>query len=228
MASWMVHLRVADKLLDKLGGITEREFVVGNIAPDSGVPNADWSVYTPNGEQTHFKRPSGRGGMLVNEESIADFVSQYFTKEMQRGYDKEAYSFYLGYLVHLLTDILWTDLVYRPGVINHPEEYEADKKKLLWDMKKDWYDLDFLYLKKHPDFRAFCIYEQAVGFENQYMDIFAQDAFDNRREYITGWYRAGREGLEREYPYFTEVEAEAFVDNAVVEILGKLQENYDE
>ena len=42
MASWMVHLRIADKLLELLKDIDETAFVMGNIAPDSGVPNEDW------------------------------------------------------------------------------------------------------------------------------------------------------------------------------------------
>ena len=45
MASWMIHLRVADLLMDKIPGLDEIAFVMGNIAPDSGVPNADWTAY---------------------------------------------------------------------------------------------------------------------------------------------------------------------------------------
>jgi hypothetical protein len=47
MASWMVHLRIADKLLNELKDIDETAFVMGNIAPDSGVPNEDWTKFTP-------------------------------------------------------------------------------------------------------------------------------------------------------------------------------------
>lgn len=36
MASWMVHLRIADRLLSEFPDLEETEFVVGNIAPDSG------------------------------------------------------------------------------------------------------------------------------------------------------------------------------------------------
>ena len=56
MASWMVHLRVADKLLDHLKGITQTEFVVGNIAPDSGVPNKDGTAFKPDSSISHFRR----------------------------------------------------------------------------------------------------------------------------------------------------------------------------
>ena len=53
MASWMIHLRVADLLLDRVPDKTA--FVVGNIAPDSGVPSADWSQYFPPKSVSHYK-----------------------------------------------------------------------------------------------------------------------------------------------------------------------------
>lgn len=54
MASWMVHLRIADLLMSELENVEKTEFVVGNIAPDSGVPSEDWSYYTPPKVISHF------------------------------------------------------------------------------------------------------------------------------------------------------------------------------
>ena len=54
MASWIVHLRIADQLLDRIPDLRSTEFVVGNIAPDSGIPNADWSAYTPSLSLIHI------------------------------------------------------------------------------------------------------------------------------------------------------------------------------
>lgn len=54
MATWMVHLRIADKLLNKISDLTYAEYIVGNMAPDSGVPNDDWSVFTPSSNASHF------------------------------------------------------------------------------------------------------------------------------------------------------------------------------
>ena len=54
MASWMVHLRVADELLKKIEKLDEQAFVIGNIAPDSGVPNEDWTVFQPPKDVSHF------------------------------------------------------------------------------------------------------------------------------------------------------------------------------
>lgn len=220
MASWMVHLRVADKLLEQLEGIAETEFSVGNIAPDSGVPNADWTAYTPSTEISHFKTYLEDGTVQIDVES---YLGQYFTLEQRAGYDRGQYSFFLGYLTHLLTDIEWVAQVYAPSKAKYPQAYAKDSHKLLWTLKKDWYDLDFLYLKKHPDFRAFQIYENAVGFVNRYMDRFAEDAFDNRRQYITGFYRGGREDIEREYTYLTEAQAEQFVEDCTEVVMEKLE-----
>ncbi len=221
MASWMVHLRVAEKLLELMEDVEEKEFIMGNIAPDSGVPTADWKAYVPPSQVSHFKTYTENGTAEID---IDSYLRQYFTPEKRADYSREQYAFYLGYLTHLLTDVEWVAHVYEPTIAEYPEEYAADSHKLLWTLKKDWYDLDFLYLQKHPDFRAFRIYENAVGFVNSYMDIFAEDAFENRREYITGFYRAGRDHVEREYIYLTEAQAEQFVENCVETVLGKLKE----
>lgn len=89
-----------------------------------------------------------------------------------------------------------------------------DRNALVWKIKADWYDLDFLFLSRQPHFRAFEIYKNAVGFRNTYMDIFAPDAFDNRREYITGFYDKKRENPDRNYPYLTEHRMDRFVTEA--------------
>lgn len=221
MASWMIHLRIADKMLEYLEGIAETEFVVGNIAPDSGVPNEDWSAFFPPTNISHFKENASDSKLTI---SIERFVNTYFTRELQESYSVEQYSFYLGYLTHLLTDIEWAEHIYEASRAKWKDDFEKEGPGFIWTLKKDWYDLDFLYLKKHPDFRAFQIYDNAVDFKNEFMDIFAEDAFENRRQYITGFYLKGRENLEREHTYLTEAQAEAFVKQTVEKLVAKIQE----
>ena len=221
MASWMVHLRVADALLSRIEGLSETEFVVGNIAPDSGVPTPDWSAYVPDKNTSHFKMKDAAGRTEISPERFAE---EYFTREMQAGYNRKQYAFYLGYYVHLLTDVLWKQEVWYPSVEKYRTAYEADPKDMTWRWKKDWYDLDFLYLRDNPDFRTFQIYGQAVGFENEYLDIFAKDAFDDRRKYITEFYRRERENLDREYPYLSKIQMDKFVEDAVEYIKRVLPE----
>lgn len=219
MASWMVHLRVADKLLGQIRFVSPVEFIVGNIAPDSGVPNEDWSVFTPSKKTSHFKTDNKKA-------DPEKFAEKYFLRQMQETYDAKQYSFYLGYLVHLLTDAEWSEHIARPSKIRFAEEFTADPDHFWENIKKDWYDLDFQFLRDHPDFRAFRIYADAEGFANCYMEEFSTDAFDNRRAYITGFYRQEKENLDRDYPYLTQQEMDAFVENCWQRILLTLKSQY--
>ena len=219
MASWMVHLRIADMILDSIPNLSPVEFIVGNIAPDSGVPNEDWSAFFPPTKVSHFKTTS-------NKANPDAFAAKYWTEKLRSGYNERQYAFFLGYLTHLLTDVLWSEQIARPALDRAGKADSPDREEFIWKLKKDWYDLDFKYLRDHPEFRAFRIYRDAVGFSNGYMQEFSPDAFDNRRQYITGFYLAGREGLDREYPYLTEGEMDAFTAGAIQTILHILHTNY--
>lgn len=218
MASWMVHLRIADQLLDQIPNLEPIEFIVGNLAPDSGVPNADWSAFTPDTAVSHFRTPGRKADPSA-------FAAKYFTQAHTRGYTEKEYSFYLGYLCHLLADTLWSRDIALPVMEKYAKEFSADPG-FIWTVKQDWYDLDFKYLRDRPGFRAFRAYLGAVGFQNVYMSEFSPDAFDNRRAYITDFYLAGRENLDREYPYLTQDRMDTFVKDAAQEILGILHTQY--
>ena len=55
MSSWIIHLRVAQQLYQKLHTKPRDAFVLGNIAPDSGVPRADGSGFVPDAQLSHFR-----------------------------------------------------------------------------------------------------------------------------------------------------------------------------
>ena len=221
MASWMVHLRIADKLSAMIDNITVREFIIGNLAPDSGIPNDDWSSFCPPYDMSHFIVSDENGR---RRRSISTYISKYLSDEQINGYLPEQYSFYLGYLAHLITDDLWVERVIDECAKKFPEEYAADKKAAVWRWKKDYYDLDAKYLRDNPDFHAFNVYASSVGFENKYLDFFSPDAFDNRREYIVSFYLEKRDDLDRDYKYFTESDMDDFVAEAPDEIVKRLGE----
>ena len=221
MASWMIHLRIADGLLDRIPGLDETAFVMGNIAPDSGVPNEDWSAYSPPKDISHYKVKRGN-------ESVFDldrFITEHFSPELICSYSLREFSFFLGYYAHLLTDMEWIKEVLHPSFAAHPDKAEKDRTAFVWELKRDWYDMDFRYLKEHPDFRAFRIYEQSDGFRNDLMDIFSEDAFCSRRKYICGYYRGAHGDLYREYPYMTPEQADSFVSGAAQRVYSALQES---
>ena len=209
----MIHLRIADKLLDRIPNLSPIEFIMGNMAPDSGVPNADWTQFSPSTAVSHFRVDDGTGKRKIDLDA---YLQRYFSPARRAGYNDRQYAFYLGYYTHLLTDCVWSDLVSWPA------------RKLFPDtpiqvIKKDWYDQDFLYLRNHPGFRAFRAYLGSVGFVNTYLDFFAPDAFDNRREYITSFYLQDRDDLDREYPYLTTQQADRFVDACTERIMEVLK-----
>lgn len=220
MASWMIHLRIADKLLDAMPELSPVEFIMGNIAPDSGVPNEDWTRFQPSKKVSHFRTDDGTGKKEID---LNGFREKYLTEAQQEAYRPGQYAFYLGYYTHLITDTLWSEQIGVPTLQRFEDMFRENAVDAWEKVKQDWYDLDFLYLKKHPGFRAFRVYLGSVGFQNTYLDIFSEDAFDNRRAYITEFYLQKADHLEREYPYLTEAEADRFVEYAVSQILLHLK-----
>ena len=55
MATWIAHLRIANNLIQELNIQNHIDFIVGNIGPDCGVPNEDWSKFDPPGEISHWR-----------------------------------------------------------------------------------------------------------------------------------------------------------------------------
>lgn len=213
MASWMIHLRVADKLLDAIPGLSPIEFIMGNLAPDSGIPNDSYTRFTPDQTVSHFRLDDGSGKKVIDLEA---YRGRYFSPALVEGYTPQQYAFYLGYYCHLLTDICWSDRIAWPTRQRYPD---TD----WWEIKKDWYDQDRLYLKKHPGFRAFRAYLGSVGFVNRYMDFFTENAFELRRKAVTDFYLADGDDPDRAYTYLTEAEADRFVEGCAAYILEELK-----
>lgn len=221
MASWMVHLRVADKLLSALPMLDPTEFVVGNIAPDSGLPNEDGTAYTPNKDESHF-RMRGEDGHRHPDPSL--FASLYLSPAQLAEYTAKERSFYLGYYAHLLTDIAWTSNIFMPTAEKYRKEYASDPIGFInGSLKRDWYDLDYSYLREHPNFRAWKIYKAAEGFDNTYIDRFARHAFADRQQFIVWFYSQEKDNLDRVYPYLTKERAEEFVEETAAGIVTVLK-----
>lgn len=187
------------------------------------VPNDDWSAFTPSGDISHFKTTDGDG---VKDIHLHDYVKQFYSTELRKQYTNKQNSFYLGYLTHLITDMMWAERIYRPSKVKFKDIIVRNQTDWIWTLKKDWYDLDFLYIKRNPEFRSFLIYRDSIGFKNTYMDFFEEDAFNNRRVYITGFYSENREDLDRKYYYLSEEQMERFVEECSKVILQIIKEDY--
>ena len=146
MGTWISHLRVAENLLGHFPELDEVTFAFGNLSPDSGIPNADWTEFDPPKEVTHFLR-KGEG-----ENSIHDlvFYEQYLAN-IKLANDIKLYSFRLGYFFHLICDIMWARRIGAATKQEFKELFDKDRKKAVSTVKDDWYGLDQLYVRDHPE-----------------------------------------------------------------------------
>jgi hypothetical protein len=211
MATWISHFRIADYFLNKLDNVSETEFIVGNIGPDCGEPNDEWSEFTPPTETTHWRSEASEFGI-----DLDSFYEKYLDKK------SEYRSFYLGYYIHLLTDIEWGVQVYYPKKEIFAPEFERDSG-FIWTMKKDWYDLDHLFLRENPNFYPFKVFSSITEFPNKYLEYYSQTAMIRQIKYISGFYQNFKGNLDREYPYLTKEEMSEFVEKACKVIHGKLR-----
>lgn len=210
MASWIVHLRVADMLIDRLY-IDIPHFVAGNIAPDCGLADRNGN-FIPDMQITHFTK-SGKGSC-----EYIKFWDEFCRNET----DFKRHSFYLGYFVHLLTDVLWVKLINEPTKQAYFDLYSTDRTKYYKEVKSDWYDLDFLYLESNPNFRSWIIFCELYDFENTFLPYYEKDNFKIQFSYIKDFYNQ-TVNTNREYKYLTELKVNEFVDKASKIIINTIE-----
>lgn len=218
MASWMIHLRVAQQLYQKLGIKQKEEFVLGNIAPDSGVPSEDGTGYVPDATISHFRTIDENGIKNVHEEL---FIERYFTDSLRLHYSKEEYAFFFGYLTHLITDKIWAREIVYGAKEKKKNLFIANREEFWKTIKKDWYDLDFMYLKENPSFEAFKIYQNNKKMKNVYLDFFSENAFLERKSFIIDFYTEGVKNIVEHETYLQKEELNHFVDLCVDEIINQ-------
>lgn len=104
MASWVTHLMIADRLLQKVNELDSHSFCVGNIAPDCNIESDDWKTFTPPREVTHF---------MSGKHKTLDDCDRFFNLEvMPRLNAKKAeLSFFLGYYTHLVADAAFQTMI---------------------------------------------------------------------------------------------------------------------
>jgi hypothetical protein len=218
MATWIAHLRLAENLLERIPDLDEAQFAIGNVAPDSGIPDENWEKFDPPPQVTHFKISEG-----VHKE-IADlnFYRQYLA-DVSPG-DRARFSFRLGYFFHLVTDNLWSSKVGVPTSERYAAEFAADPK-FIWTVKQDWYGLDFIHVRDYPDALFWRVFLNAepIGFD---LDFLPLAALNQQMQYIKGFYQRTDEKIQasttRAYQYLNQVEMDRFI----AETTGTLEKIY--
>ncbi|MDF2673227.1 MAG: hypothetical protein K0R09_1492 [Clostridiales bacterium] len=212
MATWIAHLRVAENILNQGFKFDKIPFVVGNIGPDAGMPNEDWSQFSPPTEVTHWKE-----GKNIEPEKFWD----KYIKNLNREDDFERYSFLMGYYIHLLTDNEWSWLLQYKKEDPLYCEGLSKNKNFIWTIKKDLYGLDFKFLEDNPN----CIFHTCFKYikhVSDYLDYFPPKAFEVKVDYIKNYYLGENEETKDGFIYLNEEEMDRFVDKASSNIINRL------
>jgi hypothetical protein len=128
--------------------------------------------------------------------------------------DAPRFSFRLGYFFHLITDNLWTIRVGKPTQARFARQF-ADDDKFIWEVKEDWYGLDFIYLQAHPDSYFWRLFLDAEP-ESCDLDFLPPQALLRHLTYIKEFYQRQDEEIQsmtnRPFEYLSQAEMDLFVD----------------
>jgi hypothetical protein len=207
MATWIAHLRIAEKLLAHIPELDAAQFAIGSIAPDSGIPDEKWETFNPPPAVTHFKRSDS----VHKDIADLDFYRAYLTDIPPQ--DKARFSFRLGYFFHLITDNLWTINIGKPTEAKYPEQFAANKN-FIWEVKEDWYGLDHIYVRANPDCLFWRVFLGAEPFAAD-LDFLPTEALPRQLGYIKDFYQRRDEKIDamcaRPMFYLSEAHMDAFV-----------------
>lgn len=205
MATWLTHLRIAEKVKEKIADISLSYLMMGSIAPDSGAPDETYRNYNPPKEVTHFKTKEVAGKRKVDLEG---YYEKYLTPQKIITRSDNTRAFLWGYYFHLIADDAWVELV-----APYKKTYESEKhedKDFVSVMREEMYALDFVYLDQNS-------YDIIDKFKKLKIDINFFNEFEPSYIYecqkrIVDYYEKERYVLDREYRFFSADKMDRFVD----------------
>lgn len=207
MCTWIVHLRVADTYI-KRGIIPDKyktEFIIGSVAPDCGYGTKDVAnTFVPPPSVTHLA-PDGNKRHC----DYKKFYDIYLSNKTQDG----AYFFALGYYIHLISDVLWSEHIYMPIKAKF-ERKTKHNPRFMQTVKKSWQNPDFDFLRQHPDFEPYkllCENKQV----DDYLPFYEPGQLTTQTRYIADYYRDFEHYIkETDTLCLTETDIENFIEMA--------------
>lgn len=203
MATWIAHLRVAEAIKQLWPIEDYTAFLVGNLGPDCGEPNEDWTSFDPPSEISHWSK--------TYKKSTID-PEAFYQAYLSEGWG----DFYLGYYIHLQCDLIWDRLIGRVARQRFQAEFQSTPG-FIWTIKEDWYAHDNDFVKGHPDWEPLKRICQVGEFPNHYLDYYPEHAFTRQMAYICNFYRT-YPFHERDFIYLSLEEYEAYIETAVREV----------
>jgi hypothetical protein len=215
MGTWICHLRIAEKLLPHFPELDKVTFTFGNLAPDSGIPNETWTVFDPPKEVTHFME-KGEG-----EDKIQDLVYyREYLANIDPKEDIQKYGFRFGYFTHLICDLLWSRYVAEVTIKAHQNMIDEDATKAWGKFKDDWYGLDQLYNRQHPEGLFWQVIHKCPS-PPSHLAFVNEKALHMQYDHIRKFYGEPEAEwfIERKFPYLNEAVMSRVVDDTTRAIL---------
>lgn len=213
MTTWISHLRIAGNLLARIPDLDAAQFALGNVAPDSGIPDEKWEHFDPPKQVTHFLQEGGHSESDIHD---LNFYRLHLIG-LNIHADNKRFSFRLGYFIHLLTDVLWARKVWRPAKDRFAKELRDERDRMVDEIKGDWYGLDFIYLQNHPEFVIWRIFLDAQP-DSVSLDFLPRHAADQQLDHIKRFYQnqpqEHPDAFTRPYLYLSKLEMDEFVIDA--------------
>lgn len=212
MATWIIHLRVGERVLSRLDGIDETAFYVGTLAPDSGKMVGNFT-YLPPKDVSHWKRDE------VSYEQRFEDNAEFYHKYAFPEDDISKFSFFLGYYVHVLTDTMYVRDIIHPYMDRHGKQFW---KENIEGIRKGWYEIDFRYLERNPNYRPFELLKTVKPFKTSALDYFAPEDVYERIKYAVDFYTSAT--TDPDCVFFTHDESRAeemieYMSRDIVQIL---------
>jgi len=227
MATWGSHFRIAENISKKYVKLNRKQFAIGNIAPDCGLPNKDWSAFTPPKDISHFTigGVSDFLGMQTDKFILSDvkFYSKYL-KDSEIISSQGDRSFLLGYFTHLITDNLWNYYIMKPLKEIYSRELQ-NQPNFIWIVKRDWYDLDKIYITEKKDSLFWTDFLEAE-YNEDILDFLPKEGIQRQLEFIKNFYQISKEDYLRisnkRFVYLKKKEMDIFIQNSTDVILKVL------
>jgi len=229
MATWGSHFRIAENISKKYTKLNRKFFAIGNIAPDCGLPNNDWSAFTPPKDISHFTvgGVSDFLGMQTDKFVLSDvkFYSQHI-KDSEIISSQGDRSFLLGYFTHLITDNLWNYYIMKPLKEKYLRELQ-NQPNFIWTVKRDWYDLDKIYITEKKDSLFWTDFLEAE-YKEDLLDFLPKEGIQRQLEFIKNFYQISKEDYlrisKKEFVYLEKKEMDSFIQNSTDVILKVLSQ----
>ena len=232
MATWGSHFRITENILKKYFRLNRKYFALGNIGPDCGLPNKNWSAFTPSKEVTHFAITNTSNFLEIKVDKFILNDIKFYLKYLD---GKEIISpqidrsFLLGYFIHLIVDNLWNYYIMKPLKEKFLRDFQKNPN-FIWKVKSDWYALDKIYIREKRDSLFWKDFLE-TEYNEDFLDFLPREGVQRQLEFIKKFYQISKaEHLrisKKTFVYLEKKEMDLFIQNSsdvILRVLAQILE----